>query len=198
MTLEDLLEHLREFDLLLDADPKFPSITGLVMGSSVHGSWWAHPKSHEMYRLACELYNHPDVLPVKLVSGKVTHVHRPLWAAIFAVGTAREVWQMSGLSREANALLKKVDNEKQLGSSGDTVRELEAKLLVYSESVHSERGSHTKQLQTWESWAKSAKLGKVDLTAKEAKLQIEQVVARLNKQFGAAGTLPWKKRSSRA
>jgi hypothetical protein len=30
------------------------------------------------------------------------------------------------------------------------------------------------------------------LTPDEAKTQLESVVARLNKQFGAKGTLPWR------
>src|ERR1700687_73798 len=158
MTLEDLLDRLRELDLLLDADPKFPSITGFVVGDSVRGSWWAHPESHDIFRLACALRDHPDVLMVKLISGKVTLVNRPLWPAVLAIGMAREPWQMRNLSKEAKALLKKVDKEIKVTSSGDPVRELEKRLLVYSASVHTERGLHSKQLQIWKSWAASVKL----------------------------------------
>jgi len=190
MTIRDLLDRLQEFDLLLSADPRFPSISGLVVGEAIPGSWWAHPKAHEMYRLSCELLSHPDVLRLKLISGKVTLVHRPLWAAVFAIGTAREPWQMRSLSKEAKALLKKV--EKPMFASGDAARELEKYLLVQSESVHTERGSHATQMQSWQSWADTVKLGKVKLTPAEARTLLEQVVARLNKQFGATGTLPWK------
>jgi hypothetical protein len=197
MRLEELIERLQEFDLLLDTDPKFPSISGLVVGASVRGSGWAHPKAHEIFRLACELRSHPDVLMVKLISGKVTLIYRPLWPSVFAVGTAREAWQMQALSREAKALLKQVEKEIRVNASGDPVRELEAKLLVYSESVHTDRGFHTKQVQTWESWADAAKLGGVDVTPEEAKSRIEHVVPRLNQQFHANGTLPWAKRESR-
>ena len=77
-------------------------------------------------------------------------------------------------------------------SSGDPVRELEARLLVHSQSVHTERGFHKKQVQTWKAWADSVRLGPVALTAAEGKAQLESVVARLNKQFGAQGTLPWE------
>ena len=193
MKLDELLERLRELDLLLDADAKFPSISSEVLGGNVRGSWWAHPKASEMYRLACLLRSHPDVLMAKLISGKVTLIHRPLWPAVFVIGTAREAWQMKDLSKEAKALLKKVDKEKRVSASGDPVRELEARLLVHSESVHTERGFHSKQVQSWESWADRAVLGEVDLTVEDTKSQLEQVVARLNKQFGAKGTLPWKR-----
>ena len=194
MKIEDLLDRLREFDFLLDADPKFPSITGFVAGDTVRGSWWAHPQSHEMFRLACELRSHADVLMVKLISGKVTLVHRPLWPAVLAIGMAREPWQTGMLSKEAKALLKKVDKETRVSSSGDPVRELEKPLLVHSESVHTESGFHEKQLQTWQSWADSVHLEGATLTPGAAKSQLEAVVARLNKQFGARGTLPWMKR----
>jgi len=192
MTFEELLDHLQEYDLLLDADPKFPSVTGFVVGDNVRGSWWNHPQSHEMYGLCCRLHDHPDVLLVKLISGKVTLVHRPLWPAVFTLATAREPWQLEGLSKEAKTLLTKVDKETEVSSSGDPVRELEKKLLVYSESVHTERGFHTKQLQTWASWAKRVHLGKVKLTPGEAKAQLAATVTRINKQFHAAGRLPFR------
>jgi hypothetical protein len=193
MTSEDLLERLRELDLLLDTDAKFPSIAGYIVGGEVHGSWWAHPQSHEVFRVANALRDHADVLTIKLISGKVTMVHRPLWPAIVAIGLAREPWQTSGLSKEAAALLKKVDKSGNASATGDAVRELERRLLIHAKSVHSEQGHHVKQLETWNAWAASVRLGKVKLTSQEAKTQLEAVVARLNKQFGSKGTLPWQK-----
>ena len=105
--------------------------------------------------------------------------------------------QTAGLSREATALLKKADKEGTVSSSGDAVRELESRLLVYAASVHTERGFHVKQMQSWRTWAESAHLGDVDLSPAEGKAQLEKVVARLNKQFSASGTLPWQKRRPR-
>jgi hypothetical protein len=168
MTFEALLDQLREFDVLPASDP--------AIG----------------YRLAMELRDHPDVLTIKLVSGKITFIHRPLWPAVYAIGTAREPWQMRGLSKDARALLRQTDQEKTLMSSGDAVRELEARLLVHAQSVHTERGFHRKQLRTWAAWAESVQLGAVTLTPAESKAQLESVVARLNAQFGARGTLPWQ------
>ena len=192
MALHELLDRLREFDLLLDTDPKFPNVTALLAGETVRGSAWAHPKAHEMYRVALELRAHPDVLTIKLVSGKITFIHRPLWMAVVAIGMAHEPWQMRRLSTEAAGLLRKSDQEASLMSSGDAVRELEARLLVHAQSVHTERGFHRKQVRSWKSWADSVQLGPVALTPEEGKAQLESVVARLNKQFGARGTLPWQ------
>jgi hypothetical protein len=198
MRLEDLVDRLQEFDLLLSTDPKFPSVTGLVVGDVGGRSWWAHPEAKQMYGLSCALHDHPDVLMVKLISGKVTYIHRPLWPAIVAIGTAREPWQMDGLSKEAKALLKKTESQSEVDASGDAVRELETRLLVLATSVHTEHGFHAKVVQSWGTWAKSVRLGKVKLTPDEAKAQLESVVARLNKQFGAKGTLPWQAKRRRA
>jgi hypothetical protein len=194
MRLEDLVDRLQESDLLLSTDPKFPSVSGLVIGDVGGRSWWAHPAAKQMFDLSCGLQDHPDVLLVKLISGKVTFVHRPLWPAIVAIGTAREKWQMEGLSKEAKALLKKSDSQSEVEASGDAVRELETRLLVVATSVHTEHGSHAKEVRSWTAWAKSVRLGKVKLTPEEAKAQLESVIARLNKQFGAKGTLPWQKK----
>jgi hypothetical protein len=196
MTIEDLLDRLQEFDLLLDTDPKFPSVTGLTVGDTGGRSWWAHPHAKQMYGLSCGLRDHPDVLLVKLISGKVTFIHRPLWPAIVAIGTAREPWQMEGLSKEAKALLKKTDSSGKVEASGDPVRELEARLLVHAVSVHTERGFHMKEVQSWAAWARSGKLGQVRLTPADAKAQLESVVARLNQKCGAKGTLPWRGRGA--
>jgi hypothetical protein len=192
MRLEDLVDRLQEFDLLLSTDPKFPSVSGLVVGDVGGRSWWAHPAAKLMFDLSCRLQDHPDVLMVKLISGKVTYIHRPLWPAIVAIGMAREPWQMDGLSKEAKALLKKTDSPSKVQASGDAVRELETRLLVLATSVHTEHGSHAKEVQSWAAWAKSVRLGKVKLKPDEAKTQLESVVARLNKQFGAKGKLPWR------
>jgi len=198
MRLEDLVDRLQEFDLLLSTDPKFPSVSGLVVGDVGGRSWWAHPAAKQMFDLSCRLHDHPDVLMVKLISGKVTYIHRPLWPAIVAVGTAREKWQMDGLSKEAKALLKKTGSLGKVEASGDAVRELEARLLVNAASIHTASGLHKKEMQSWTAWAKSERLGKVKLTPDEAKTQLESVVARLNKQFGAKGTLPWQAKLQRA
>ena len=197
MTIEDLLERLQEFDLLLDTDPKFPSVTGFVAGDTGGRSWWAHPQAKQVYGLSCGLRDHPDVLLLKLISGKLTFVNRPLWPAIVTIGTAREPWQMDGLSKEAKALLKKTDIHGTVESSGDPVRELEARLLVRATSVHTERGFHMKEVQSWAAWARAAKVSKMKLTPAEAKAQLEAVVARLNQQSGARGTLPWQAKRAR-
>ena len=194
MKLEALLHRLREFDLLLDTDPLLPSVSAIVAGEPVRGSWWSHPRAREMFRLAMALREHADVLLIKLVSGKLTYVHRNLWPAILSIGMAREPWQTEGLSGAGRKLLQKVDRDGSLQATGDPVRELEVRLLARCESVHTETGSHAKQVRSWPSWAASVGLDGPRLSPAEAKARLESVLDRLNQQFRAKGTLPWKRR----
>ena len=89
--------------LLLLQDKNLPNAVTEITGEHVSGSWWSHPRSHEIF-WTIEQLPEKEVITTKLIGGKVTFVHRKLWPALFAIGSAREAWQMRGLSREASAL----------------------------------------------------------------------------------------------
>jgi hypothetical protein len=59
-----------------------PSLAEAVAGAPIRGSWWGHPKGHEIFRAAEAVSDDPDVLVCKLVDGKITYVHRRLWPAL--------------------------------------------------------------------------------------------------------------------
>jgi hypothetical protein len=59
-----------------------PSLAEAVAGGPIRGSWWGHPRGKEIFRAAEAVSESPDVLVCKLVEGKVTYVHRRLWAAL--------------------------------------------------------------------------------------------------------------------
>lgn len=59
-----------------------PSLAEAIAGAPIRGSWWAHPKGHEIYRVADAISSSDDVLVCKLIGGKVTYVHRRLWPAL--------------------------------------------------------------------------------------------------------------------
>ena len=107
-----MFAKLKEYGLLLQTDASLPNISTLVVGAPVRGSWWAHPRSHEIFRVNCELGEHPDVLVSKLISGKIAYLHRVLWPAVIAIGRSREPWQMQRLSTEARQLLAEVDRSR--------------------------------------------------------------------------------------
>src|SRR5262249_6428648 len=58
-----------------------PSLAEAVAGGPIRGSWWGHPRGHEIFRAAEAVTESPDVLVCKLVDGKGTYGHRRLWGA---------------------------------------------------------------------------------------------------------------------
>jgi hypothetical protein len=193
--LKQTLGALKTYGLLMMTDARLPSVAGLVTGGPVRGSWWAHPQSHAIYAVLMKIEHDPAILTTKLISSKVTFVNRSLWPAVIGVACAREPWQMKGLTREARALLAETGRRGEMradGIPGLVIRELENALLVHAEEFHTETGAHGKRLQTWEQWARSAGFTGNPLSPDEAKDVLEGAVERLNREFQAAGRLPWQ------
>jgi hypothetical protein len=194
------LEKLRDEGVLMLSDPALPSVVNLVAGPSVKGSWWGHPKGHEVYSQVGLLEAEPDVLVTRLVSGKVTYLHRNLWLDFLSVATAREPWQFRGLSRRSQHLLDKIDKEGEVRTDRvarihgvrESARELESRLLVYSEEIHTERGFHAKVLMTW---SRCPKLRGVKVRLVEPRKAMERLsalVEELNMKYHGSGSLPWE------
>lgn len=199
-----VLATLKEFGLLLEADARLPSLSGLVAGLPVRGSWWAHPRSHEIFTVLQEVVDHKDVLTTKLISGKVTFVHRRLWPEVISIGLAREAWQMARLSLAAQMLLDQIDQSGSLhtnaldwprkfkaGKPGDAARELEERLLIHSEEFHTDSGAHAKLIESWEHWTKRIGFKCKKVGVENAKRKLEQRIDTLNERFGASAKLPW-------
>jgi len=67
--------------LLLETDARLPSVASLIAGEPIRGSWWAHARAHEIFAALGQFDDHRDAMFTKLISGKVTLVHRKLWLA---------------------------------------------------------------------------------------------------------------------
>ncbi len=202
--LRGALSALRRYGILLESDAKLPSISTIAAGEPIQGSWWGHPRGHEIHYLARQIASHHEALVTKLVSRKVTYVHRKLWAAIVSVGSARQDWQLAGLSRTARELLDLVDKAGKVRTNripiertlkgkaiGDAARELEVRLLVHSQEIHTETGAHAKCLETWKFWSKEVAFVEKKMPPEDAKRRLGKVLADLNRQFDANGSLPW-------
>lgn len=198
--------ELQRYGILLESDPRLPSVASLIAGEPMRGSWWGHPCGEAIFRVTRQLAAHPDVIVTKLVSGKVTYVHRGLWPALVAVGCSREPWQLDALSPEAQSLLEVVTREGELRTDdipwtggakarapGEAARELERKLLVHSEELHTRSGAHAKRLETWERWASRIGFAGKKMTPELGKEKLEEVLAGLNRQYEAKGRLPWNR-----
>ena len=193
--------QLQKFGLILLSDSYLPNVTHLVADEKIFGSWWSHKKAHAIFTVSEMLEDHPDVLIMKLVSNKVTFVHRELWGRVYSIGVAREEWQVKKLSPAAKQLLKELDAQgwlqtnklgKEFGPKpGETVRELESRLLLHANQIHTESGAHAKVIETWDMWADRAGFRARAKSPAAAKRFLEQRLTELHENFGGASKLPW-------
>jgi hypothetical protein len=72
----------REGIVLVSAKGPVPNVVDFIAGEAISGSWWGHPKGHEIFRTLGRLTHSADVLVCRLLDGKLTLVHRRLWPAL--------------------------------------------------------------------------------------------------------------------
>ncbi len=86
MTPSQVASFVRKHGIVLEsAAGPVPSVAAAIAGESIRGSWWSHPRSHEIFELTQGIRNRDDILVCRLVNGKVTFVHRRLWPALVRV-----------------------------------------------------------------------------------------------------------------
>ncbi len=202
--LERALRTLKKEGILMEADNQLPSLATLITGGKpIKGSWWSHKKGNLIYNVGGRIYESRKVVVVKLVSGKVTYLHRRLAPAFLSIVTSREPWQMAGLTPAAKKLLKRIERtgevradripEKSLKAFKKAAKQLEDRLLVRSGSIHTETGAHAKTLTSWEVWAKERKIRRADVSLVKARARLEEIVMGWNQRFGSKAWLPWQK-----
>jgi hypothetical protein len=83
MTPRQALAFIRKHGVVLEAaQGPVPSLVEAIAEERVHGSWWSHPKSQEIFVLTRAIRDSDDVLVCRLINGKITFVHRRLWPAL--------------------------------------------------------------------------------------------------------------------
>lgn len=200
---QTVLQTLRKLGFLVESDPKLTSVCSLIANEPMRGSWWSHPLAQVIFQVNEQLEDHPDILMAKLVSGKVTFVHRKLWSEVIAIARAREDWQMKKLSPQIESLLTQIDSAGSLTTAesvwakqsktklGDAARELERRLLIVGTQFHSESGAHLKLLETWDHWMKRRKFKPEKISVEAAREQLDLKLERLNEKYEASAKLPW-------
>jgi len=188
-----VLAALGDKGLLLSQDKTLPNVVGILTGESLRTSWWSHPKAHLIFSVLSELAEHPDVLFTKLLYRKDTLVHRSLWPAVLVVGSAREQWQVQGLSRDAKRLLERLDRgDGSVRAAGAPVRELEARLLATTQEIHTESGRHEKALESWHAWSV-----RVGCSAIQSVPHARKALEKASVTLGAPlKSLPWPAKSA--
>jgi hypothetical protein len=101
VTGDEAIAFVKDHGVVLQAARgPVPSLAEAIAGGPIRGSWWGHPRGHEIFRVAEAVSDSRDVLVCKLIDGKVTYVHRRLWPALVKLA-----------ARFGKAPLAKVRNE---------------------------------------------------------------------------------------
>ncbi|MET0410214.1 MAG: hypothetical protein ABW217_02910 [Polyangiaceae bacterium] len=198
--LEQVEAELERRGLLLLHDRALPSITTLVAGAPIAGSWWAHPKGNEIYQVVEELERGARAVALKLVNGKVTFVHRRLWPLLLAATGGESSARPSSAVRELLSLLETGNtlHVAELRRSGTrapvelkrAVEEIERRLLAFVTSEHTEGGKHEKVLQRWSDWARGHEVEAAPVTPESARAELETIAVALSTS-GTRVRLAW-------
>ena len=141
MTPSQVASFVRKHGIVLEsAAGPVPSVAAAIAGEPIRGSWWSHPRSHEIFELTQGIRNRDDILVCRLVNGKVTFVHRRLWPALVRaakqfpkkqLAQVREVHTESGrhvakelafpkwVPTDVSAEARRLSKEEALQSLGD-------------------------------------------------------------------------------
>ena len=108
---------------------------------------------------------------------------------MLAIATSHEPWQTNGLSDDARKLFDVV-KRRDTRTSGTAARELQERLLVHADQVHTEGGKHEIELHAW---SRVARMRGVEPAAQDAAARIEAAVESIG---GKVTSLPWRRRRS--
>jgi len=82
----EAIAFVREHGVVLEsASGPVPALAHAIAGGPIRGSWWAHPRSKEIFALTRAVRDSDDILVCRVVDGNVTFVHRRLWAPLVRV-----------------------------------------------------------------------------------------------------------------
>jgi hypothetical protein len=77
------IEFVRKHGVVLEsAAGPVPSLAQAIAGARIRGSWWSHPRSHDIFTLTRVIRDSDDILTCRLVDRKITYVHRRLWSSL--------------------------------------------------------------------------------------------------------------------
>lgn len=177
--------------------PGIPSMLEEIAGEPISGSWWSHPKGRRIYALYEAIQHSPEILICKLLDGKMTFVHRSLWAPLYRV-ISDEGWRTRRLrplpaftrelamrvERAGELRLDQLKASRKQRPARDRLKvakhDLEKYLLVQSDQIHTERGSHATVLRSWNRWATAG------LTREASNLTCEDALREIRLRCGAA------------
>jgi hypothetical protein len=97
--------------VLMSAKGSVPRLTEAIINEPIKGSWWGHPRSHEIFAVLETVADSSDILVCRLIDGKVTLVHRRLWPALFRIADRFPKGRLAQVHQEHTASGKHVNRE---------------------------------------------------------------------------------------
>lgn len=186
-----ILDAVDRNGVMLVHDAVLPSVTGLVVGAPVTGSWWSHPMANQIYNALGEIED--QLATVKLVRKKDTLVARRLWGDLAGLGMSRSAWQLKGLDPQAEALLAEIDASDAPVAVDKARRELAkslaTRLLVCATEVHTDAGHHIKIYWSWKLWASTQHV--MPATDAAAAANVFRAIVAQWPSVGRSKLLPW-------
>jgi hypothetical protein len=190
-TSDRILAAVDERGLLLIHDQVLPSVTALIVGTPVEGSWWSHPMANTIYNALGAIES--DVAVVKLIAGKNTLVAKRLWPELRDIGIGRDPWQTDRLDDEGFALLDDIDHATTPvlvdKAQVKIATQLERRLLVYPTEIHTDAGHHRKAYQGWQRWGDERHIRGARAGA-PAQATFEAIIAQQTDK-DTANLVPW-------
>lgn len=148
MTAEEAAAFIREHGVVLaSARGPVPRLTEAIVAGPIKGSWWAHPKSHQIFAILQTVTESKDILVCRVVDDRVTLVHRRLWPALVRVAerfpphqiaqvreehtpsghhVSREVPFPTWVPAEVRQEAKRISEEEALTALGPWTRQVDA------------------------------------------------------------------------
>jgi hypothetical protein len=85
-----------------------PSLVDFIAAEKIKGSWWGHPKGHEIFRVLGQVYDSKDVVALRLIKGKLALAHRRVWPALVALASELGEGRLAAVKEEHTATGKHV------------------------------------------------------------------------------------------
>lgn len=110
MTGRDAVSFIEKHGLVLQSAhvAGIPSLVDFIAAEKIKGSWWGHPKGHEIFRVLGEVLDSKDVVALRLVKGKLTLAHRRVWPALVALAGEIGEGRLAAVKEEHTAAGKHV------------------------------------------------------------------------------------------
>lgn len=114
MTSDKAISFIKKHGVVLaSAKGPVPRLTEAIVDEPIKGSWWAHPKSHQIFAAFQAVRHSKDVLVCRLVNGKITFIHRRLWPALVRVAKRFPSAQIAQVHEEHTSSGRHITREVQ-------------------------------------------------------------------------------------